>query len=118
MKQIAINDKIEETGRLKEFIVNEEEQLAEKHKTFDEDKESFEQYIETRRTEAENMARLVKDLLDKKQKLMDEIRHLEQKKVEITNEEGKVRSGIEICQNHKELLDEMAKFLNKKEPVS
>lgn len=24
-KQIAINDKIEETGRLKEFIVNEEE---------------------------------------------------------------------------------------------
>lgn len=97
MKQIAINDKIEETGWLKEFIVNEEEQLAEKHKTFDEDKESFEQYIETRRTDAENMAKLVKELVEKKQKLIDEIRSLDQKIVEVTNETNKVTTQIELC---------------------
>ena len=40
-KQISINDKIEETEWLKEFIIMEEEQLQEKHKTFDEDVQSF-----------------------------------------------------------------------------
>ena len=68
-KQIAINDKIEETGRLKEFIINEEEQLAEKHKTFDEDKESFNDYINTWKADAEKASAEVKALIEHKTKL-------------------------------------------------
>ena len=39
--QIAINDKTEETERLKEYIIMEKEKLEEAKKTFDEDKDKF-----------------------------------------------------------------------------
>jgi hypothetical protein len=45
MAQIAINDKTEETDRLKEYIIMEKEKLEEAKKTFEEDKDKFEKYI-------------------------------------------------------------------------
>lgn len=39
--QISINDKIEETTHLKEFIESEEEQLQEGKRLFEEDKQKF-----------------------------------------------------------------------------
>lgn len=45
MSQISINDKTEETERLKEYIIMEKEKLEEARKTFDEDKEKFEKYL-------------------------------------------------------------------------
>lgn len=39
--QITINDKIEETAHLKEFIESEEEQLKEGRRLFEEDKQKF-----------------------------------------------------------------------------
>ena len=41
MTQIAINDKTEETERLREYIQMEREKLDEAKKTFEEDKEKF-----------------------------------------------------------------------------
>jgi len=41
VSQIAINDKTEETERLKEYIIMEKEKLEEAKKTFDEDKDKF-----------------------------------------------------------------------------
>lgn len=43
------------------------------------------------------MAKLVKELVEKKQKLIDEIRSLDQKIVEVTNETNKVTTQIELC---------------------
>jgi len=45
MKQITINDKIEETTHLKEFIESEEEQLKEGRRLFEEDKQKFFKYV-------------------------------------------------------------------------
>lgn len=42
--QITINDKIEETSHLKEFIESEEEQLKEGRRLFEEDKQKFNKY--------------------------------------------------------------------------
>lgn len=42
--QITINDKIEETTHLKEFIESEEEQLKEGRRLFEEDKQKFNKY--------------------------------------------------------------------------
>ena len=111
MKQIAINDKIEETERLKEFIVMEEEQLAEKGKTFDEDKESFENYVNQVRADAEKAANDVKRLNIEKNGLNDEIRLLELKIKDKENEAGKVDENIRVFTGHKDFLDEMAEFV-------
>ena len=46
LSQIAINDKNEETERLREFIIMEEEKLEEAKRTFDEDCEKFNKYLE------------------------------------------------------------------------
>ena len=42
--QISINDKNEETERLKEYIIMEKEKLEQAKKTFTEDKDKFEKY--------------------------------------------------------------------------
>lgn len=41
LTQIAINDKIEETNHLREYIISEEEQLKEGKRLFEEDKSKF-----------------------------------------------------------------------------
>ncbi len=44
MSQISINDKSEETERLKEYIIMEQEKLEEAKKTFIEDQDKFKKY--------------------------------------------------------------------------
>lgn len=46
LSQISINDKFEETERLKEFILMEEEKLEEAKRTFEEDCDKFKRYLE------------------------------------------------------------------------
>jgi hypothetical protein len=43
---IGINDKVEETQRLLEYIIMEEEKLEEAKRTFDEDCEKFNKYLD------------------------------------------------------------------------
>lgn len=45
MAQIAINDKTEETERLDEYIIMEEDKLKEAKNTFNEDRSKFEKYM-------------------------------------------------------------------------
>ena len=54
--QIAINDKTEETERLKEYIIMEREKLEEAKKTFDEDRDKFQKYMEDLTRKAEETA--------------------------------------------------------------
>ena len=51
--QIAINDKTEETERLKEYIIMEKEKLEEAKKTFEEDKDKFTKYMEDLKRKAD-----------------------------------------------------------------
>ena len=115
MKQIAINDKIEETERLKEFIVMEEEQLAEKGKTFDEDKESFQNYVDSVKKEADDTAKRVKELIAEKNKRNEVIREKEVQIKLLENDITKVLDSLKISFDHKEFLDEFAEFIQKKE---
>ena len=64
--QICINDKTEETERLKEYIIMEREKLEEAKKTFDEDKDKFQKYMDDLNRKAESTAEEVKDLIGKK----------------------------------------------------
>lgn len=56
ISQIAINDKSEETERLKEYIIMEREKLEEAKKTFDEDKDKFQKYMDDLNRKAEETA--------------------------------------------------------------
>lgn len=62
MSQIAINDKTEETERLKEYIIMEREKLEEARKTFDEDKDKFYKYMDDLTKKAAETAEEVKKL--------------------------------------------------------
>jgi hypothetical protein len=71
MSQIAINDKTEETERLKEYIIMEKEKLEEAKKTFDEDKDKFSKYMQDLTTKAGETAEEVKKLTNlKNEKIM------------------------------------------------
>jgi len=111
MKQIAINDKIEETERLKEFIVMEEEQLAEKGKTFDEDKESFQNYVDSVKKEADETAKKVKDLIAEKNKRNEVIWEKEVQIKLLENDITKVLDNLKVSFDHKGFLDEFAEFI-------
>jgi predicted neutral ceramidase superfamily lipid hydrolase len=114
-KKIAINDKIEETERLKEFIVMEEEQLAEKYKTFDEDKESFSQYIQQVKRDADDVALEVTKLIMEKNRHNETIRQLELDIKEVETEMNKKDEQLQTCADHKTFLDKMAEYAGKKE---
>jgi hypothetical protein len=56
MAQISINDKTEETELLKEYIIMEREKLEEAKKTFEEDKDKFQKYMDDLNRKAEETA--------------------------------------------------------------
>jgi SMC interacting uncharacterized protein involved in chromosome segregation len=66
VSQICINDKTEETERLKEYIIMEREKLEEAKKTFDEDKDKFQKYMDDLNIRAEKTAEAVKSLTNEK----------------------------------------------------
>jgi hypothetical protein len=57
MSQISINDKQEETERLKEYIIMEKEKLDEARKTFEEDKDKFDKYMEDLTAKGDDIAK-------------------------------------------------------------
>lgn len=68
VSQIAINDKREETEKLEEFIIMEQEKLEEARKTFDEDKDKFKKYMSDLNEKTENTALQLKTLQQDKAK--------------------------------------------------
>ena len=89
----------------------EEEQLNEKHKTFDEDKDSFNQYIEHVKQDAKKAAEDVQKLINQKTKNNDEIRRLENDISSCDTEMTKVEENLNICKSNKEFLDNMAEYV-------
>ena len=73
MSQIAINDKTEETERLKEYIIMEREKLEEAKKTFEEDKDKFQKYMDDLNRKKEDTENEVKNLTEQKNKHLEKI---------------------------------------------
>lgn len=71
--QISINEKTEETERLKEYIIMEKEKLEEAKKTFDEDKDKFQKYMDDLNRKAEETALEVLRLTNEKNEKADRI---------------------------------------------
>lgn len=111
--QITINDKIEETTHLKEYIESEEEQLREGRRLFEEDKQKFNKYLEHQENKTNEAVEISKQLTEQKQNLMDEINGINKEIQETDIEIRKVEDSLEnyisnICafnmQNAKSLL--------------
>lgn len=75
--QIAINDKTEETERLREYIIMEKEKLEEAKKTFDEDRDKFQKYMDDLNRKAEETTIEVQKLTNDKNEKLDMINHLQ-----------------------------------------
>ena len=65
-KQISLNEKREETERLKEFIVMEEEKLYEAQRAFQEDVNRFTKYLEEMNGKASDASKAADELSAKK----------------------------------------------------
>lgn len=115
ISQIAINDKTEETERLKEYIIMEKEKLEEAKKTFDEDRDKFQKYMEDLNRKAEETAAEVQRLTNEKNEKMDRIQNLQLK---IQKKKSKIKQHEEklvVCKQHKAFLDMLAVSAGKKQ---
>lgn len=93
--QIAINDKIEETTHLKEFIESEEEQLKEGKRLFEEDKQKFNKFLEDQENKAEEAAAITKKLAEDKQELVEQINALNKQIQDTNSEHRKIEDMLE-----------------------
>ena len=114
MSQISINDKTEETERLKEYIIMEKEKLEEAKKTFDEDKDKFQKYIDDLERKAQETAQQVKDQTVKKNKCMQDITELQTEIYKKSSRIKKINEELLVYKQYKVFLDGLAEFAGKK----
>ena len=77
--QIAINDKNEETERLREYIIMEKEKLEQAKKTFAEDSDKFHKYKKDLRDTTKDVQQEHEKAIADKNKRVTEIKKLEAK---------------------------------------
>lgn len=100
-KEISIQNKIDEREKLIEFINNEQEKLGESRKAFDEDRESYERYLERLRIDVACIEDEVKGLVEIKEQKDFTIYKLNQTIHEIEVEKNKVEEQLEVYRDHK-----------------
>lgn len=115
--QIAINDKSEETERLKEYIIMEREKLEEAKKTFDEDKDKFQKYMDDLNRKAEETAAEVQKLTADKNEKMDRIGTLLHKIQQKKSKTKQIEEKLLLYKQHKRFLDSLAVSAGKKQSV-
>jgi hypothetical protein len=86
--QIAINDKNEETERLKEYIIMEKEKLEQAKKTFAEDSDKYHKYKKDLRDTTKDVKDEYDRAVNEKNGRMTEIKRLEQ---EIISDDLKIK---------------------------
>ena len=77
ISQICINDKNEETERLKEYIIMEKEKLEQAKKTFAEDSDKFNKYQEDLRNTTKEVQNQFEKSVEKKNEKVSEIKRIE-----------------------------------------
>ena len=115
LSQISINDKNEETERLKEYIIMEKEKLEQAKKTFAEDSDKFEKYKKDLfDTTKEVQQEYEKAVLDRNGRVA-EIKRIEGDIVAKEMEIKKIEETVQLCKMRKGFLDELAVSAGKKE---
>lgn len=115
MSQIAINDKTEETERLKEYIIMEKEKLEEAKKTFEEDKDKFTKYMDDLTKKAGETAEEVKRLTAVKNEKIQNITRLAQEIQKKKSKIKKIDEELAVYKQHKQFLDTLAISAGKKQ---
>ncbi len=110
MAQISINDKTEETERLDEYIIMEEDKLKEAKNTFEEDKTKFEKYINDLDAKAKKTEADVHGLIQKKERLIMESNSKYQEIHFKKNEIKKIEEDLFVYKQQKEFLDNLAVY--------
>lgn len=100
-------DKKEETKRLTEFIQMEQEKLGESKRTFEDDKERYEQYLDALRTKVAEVEEEVKGLTKVKNEKKDEIREKTDKIHEINSECMKIDDQLEVHRDNQGFIKEL-----------
>jgi chromosome segregation ATPase len=111
-KEISIQNKKEETEKLKEFIDTENEKLMEAKNSFKEDSDKFQKYVEELTLKAEQAKQETEALLEVKQTKIKMINSLRDKKADIEREISKVKNDLVAALDHKSFIMELAKELS------
>lgn len=115
MAQIAINDKTEETERLKEYIIMEKEKLEEARKTFEEDKDKFQKYMDDLNRKAEETAAEVQRLTVEKNERSEKISQL-MSQIQLKKSKTKqIEEKLNLYKLQKRFLDTLAVSAGKKQ---
>lgn len=112
--QIAINDKNEETERLKEYIIMEKEKLEQAKKTFAEDSDKFHKYKKDLRDTTKDVQQEYEKAVAEKNQRVAEIKRLESEIVSIDLDIKRVEDNLVVYKERKGLLDLMAINAGKK----
>jgi len=112
--QIAINDKTEETERLKEYIIMEKEKLEEAKKTFEEDRDKFQKYLDDLTRKADETASEVQRFTNDKNERLEEIAQLQLKIQKKKSKIKQIKEKLVVFKQHKEFLDTLAVTAGKK----
>lgn len=106
--QISINDKNEETERLKEYIIMEKEKLEQAKKTFAEDSDKFAKYKKDLRDTTKDVQQQIETAGKEKNARVADIKLIEAEIVSKDAEIKKIEETLILCKQRKAFLDELA----------
>lgn len=112
--QIAINDKNEETERLREYIIMEKEKLEQAKKTFAEDSDKFHKYKKDLRDTTKDVQQQHERAVAEKNLKLAEIKSIEADIASQEMEIKRVEDNLLLCKQRKAFLDELAISAGKK----
>lgn len=104
---IGINDKVEETQRLLEYIIMEEEKLEEAKRTFDEDCEKFNKYLDEVERKAAEATEQAEVSTKRKNLKANEIAQLTEQINTIENDWQKVNDKLNMYEEYKDFYGEI-----------
>ena len=113
--QIAINDKTEETERLKEYIIMEREKLEEAKKTFEEDRDKFQKYMDDLTRKAEETALEVQKLTNEKNERISTQNNLLMDIQATRSEIKRLEEQLVVHKQRKRFLDTLAVSAGRKQ---
>ena len=102
----------EETEKLKEFIVTENEKLVEAKNSFKEDRDKFQKYVEQLAFEAEKAKQETEKLVDLKQKKNKHINRLKEELAEVNREISKVDDELKVAKDHKDFIMDLSMLMS------
>ena len=92
----------------------EEEKLQEAQRTFEEDCEKFNKYLEDQQNKATHASEVTKNLTKQKNDLFEEMLGINKQIQDVKTEIKKVGETLSVYKGHREFLEEIAEFVGKK----